>query len=77
MKGLIETAPLVSEQIPGHIVDVKVKEGESVKAGDVVLILEAMKMENEIPAPIAGTVKAVHVKAGDKVDMNALLIEIE
>lgn len=67
----------VTAPLPGYIVDVKVKEGESVKAGDVVLILEAMKMENEIPAPIAGTIKAVHVKAGDKVDMNALLIEIE
>ncbi len=67
----------VTAPLPGHIVDVKVKEGESVKAGDVVLILEAMKMENEIPASKAGTVKAVHVKAGDKVDMNALLIEIE
>ena len=47
--------------MPGNIVDVLVKEGDSVKAGQAVLITEAMKMETEVQAGIAGTVKAIHV----------------
>ncbi len=54
----------VSTSMPGNIVDVLVKEGDAVKAGQAVLITEAMKMETEIQAPIAGTVKAVHVAKG-------------
>ena len=47
--------------MPGNILDVKVAAGQSVKAGDVLFILEAMKMENEILAPKAGTVGSVSV----------------
>ncbi|MGM3389671.1 sodium-extruding oxaloacetate decarboxylase subunit alpha [Stutzerimonas stutzeri] len=67
----------VSTSMPGNIVDVLVKEGDAVKAGQAVLITEAMKMETEIQAPIAGTVKAVHVAKGDRVTPGDLLIEIE
>ena len=67
----------VSTSMPGNIVDVLVKEGDAVKAGQAVLITEAMKMETEIQAPIAGTVKAVHVTKGDRVTPGDLLIEIE
>src|SRR5690606_5676268 len=66
----------VSTSMPGNIVDVLVKEGDVVKAGQPVLITEAMKMETEIQAPIAGTVKAVHVAKGDRVTPGDLLIEI-
>ena len=47
--------------MPGNILDVKVAAGASVKAGDVLVILEAMKMENEIRTPIDGVVKEVYV----------------
>ncbi|KFX70962.1 pyruvate carboxylase subunit B [Pseudomonas taeanensis MS-3] len=67
----------VSTSMPGNIVDVLVKEGDAVKAGQAVLISEAMKMETEVQAPIAGTVKAVHVAKGDRVNPGEVLIEIE
>ncbi|UVE17787.1 sodium-extruding oxaloacetate decarboxylase subunit alpha [Pseudomonas sp. LS44] len=66
----------VSTTMPGNIVDVLVKEGDVVKAGQAVLITEAMKMETEVQAPIAGTVKAVHVAKGDRVNPGEVLIEI-
>ena len=50
--------------MPGNILDVRVKPGDSVKAGDTLLILEAMKMENEISAPQDGTVASVNVSKG-------------
>ncbi|TWC39511.1 pyruvate carboxylase subunit B [Pseudomonas sp. SJZ079] len=67
----------VSTSMPGNIVEVLVKEGDAVKAGQAVLISEAMKMETEVQAPIAGTVKAVHVAKGDRVNPDEVLIEIE
>jgi len=67
----------VSTSMPGNIVDVLVKEGDTVKAGQAVLITEAMKMETEVQAPIAGTVKAVHVAKGDRVNPGEVLIEVE
>lgn len=66
----------VSTTMPGNIVDVLVKEGDSVKAGQAVLITEAMKMETEVQASIAGTVKAIHVAKGDRVNPGEILIEI-
>lgn len=63
----------VNAPMPGNILDVKVKPGDSVKAGDTLLILEAMKMENEISAPQDGTVASVDVRKGDVVDSGALL----
>lgn len=67
----------VSTTMPGNIVDVLVKEGDSVKAGQAVLITEAMKMETEVQAGIAGTVKAIHVAKGDRVNPGEILVEIE
>jgi len=67
----------VSTSMPGNIVEVLVKEGDQVKAGQAVLISEAMKMETEVQAPIAGTVKVVHVAKGDRVNPGEVLIEIE
>ena len=66
----------VSTSMPGVIVDVLVSVGDEVKAGDPVLVTEAMKMETEIQAPIAGTVKAIHVAKGDSVNPDETLIEI-
>lgn len=62
--------------MPGNILDVKVKAGDSVKEGDTLMILEAMKMENEILAPCAGTVNSVNVKKGDTVESGSLLATV-
>ena len=67
----------VSTSMPGNIVDVLVKVGDTVKAGQAVLISEAMKMETEVQAPIAGTVTAVHVAKGDRFNPGDVLVEIE
>ena len=66
----------VTAAMPGNIVDVLVKEGDAVEAGQAVLITEAMKMETEINASVAGTVKAVYVEKGDRVTPGELLVEI-
>ncbi len=62
--------------MPGKISRLMVKEGELIEAGQGVLILEAMKMENEIKSPAAGIVKAIRVAESDAVEKNAILIEI-
>lgn len=54
--------------MPGSVIDIAVKPGDSVREGDVLLILEAMKMENEITASQAGTVVKIDVQIGDTVD---------
>ena len=55
----------VASPLPGVIIEISVKEGQQVKAGQKVAILEAMKMENEIPAPKDGTITDIHVHKGD------------
>ena len=62
--------------IPGLIVRVEVQEGEEVRAGQPLIILEAMKMENEIRSPRAGTVKAIHVVPGESVEQGKVLITL-
>ena len=64
----------VAAPMPGNIVRVDVKQGDTVKAGQILIILEAMKMQNEIVAPKDGTVAQVVVKTGDKVDTGAALV---
>lgn len=63
--------------IPGTIVDVLAKEGQSVKAGDVLVILDAMKMHNRMIAPSDGIVKSIKVKAGDRVTKNFVMVELD
>ena len=67
----------VTTSMPGTVIDVLVSEGQEVKAGEPVLVLEAMKMESEIPAPISGVVKAVNVSKGQAANPDDALIEIE
>ena len=67
----------VTTSMPGNVVDVLVAEGDQVKAGQAVLVSEAMKMESEIQAAIDGTVKAVYVAKGDRVTPGEILIDIE
>ncbi|RMA93256.1 sodium-extruding oxaloacetate decarboxylase subunit alpha [Hydrogenothermus marinus] len=66
----------VSSPMPGTVVSLKVGIGDMVKKGDVLLVVEAMKMENEIHAPIDGEVVEVYVKEGDKVNPDECLIKI-
>ena len=69
-------AEKVNSPMPGNIIDIKVAAGDTVTNGQTLLILEAMKMENEIKAPCDGTVAGVHVAKGDTVDSGALLISL-
>jgi biotin carboxyl carrier protein len=61
----------------GRVIRVDVKPGDAVNEGDILLVVEAMKMENEISAPVAGTVKAVSVAAGARVAEGDPLVLIE
>ncbi|MEJ2581973.1 MAG: biotin/lipoyl-binding protein [Acidobacteriota bacterium] len=73
-----ETGPSrVTAPIPGKVVSVKVEPGDTVEPGQSLVVLEAMKMENELAAEQAGKVSAVHVQAGDTVDGGELLVELE
>jgi len=64
----------VNSPIPGKVIEVRVKPGQKVTAGQVMVIIEAMKMENEITAPVHGTVREVMVDAGATVTSGQLLV---
>lgn len=66
----------ISAPMPGLVVAVIVEEGQSVKTGDGVVILEAMKMENEIRAPSAGIVDSIRVSAGQTVNQGDIMVEL-
>lgn len=70
-EGKTITAPM-----PGAILKVNVEKGSAVKKGDVLVVLEAMKMENDIQAPIDGTIIAVHTSKGASVETDAPLVTI-
>lgn len=67
----------VSAPLPGRILEVQVKQDQKVKTGDVLLVLEAMKMANEIRAPLDGTVTEVHIQSGVTVEKGQPLITIQ
>ena len=62
--------------MPGKVVSIKVNVGDRVKRGDVLLTVEAMKMENEIHSPIDGTVSEIFVKVGDNVNPDECLVRV-
>jgi len=66
----------IEAPLPGKILDVKVSIGTPVKTGDLVLMLEAMKMENEIFATANGTIKEIRVKSGDNVSTGDVMVVI-
>ena len=67
----------VSANIPGKVVTVEVNEGDEVVEGQVILILEAMKMQNEIQAPVTGTVVSVQCEESQAIEANIPLVVIE
>jgi biotin carboxyl carrier protein len=67
---------LIKAPMPGVVVDVPVEVGQKVEAGERVVVLESMKMQNEFKTPRGGTVRTVRVKAGDRVDQNQILLTI-
>lgn len=75
------SAPVAAKKItspmPGTILDIKVKQGDAVSENQVVIILEAMKMENEIVSPFAGKVASINVSKGASVNSGDLLLSIE
>ena len=66
----------ISSPMPGKILGIKVAAGDAVKKGQVVIVLEAMKMENDIVAPQDGTVASVNVTNGQSVDTGAVLVTL-
>lgn len=80
-----ETKPLASDSnvsmvkapLPGSILKINVKEGDIVTKGDVLLVMEAMKMENNVMAESDGQIKSIKVKEGDSVLQNDVLVEIQ
>ena len=69
-------ATAVNAPLPGNILKVKATQGSAVKKGDLLCVLEAMKMENEILAPADGTVTAVYAKEGTSVNTGDVLFEL-
>jgi biotin carboxyl carrier protein len=76
-KGLSERAQILRSSIPGKVLRVFVNQNDNVVAGDLLLIVEAMKMENKIHASASGKIKFLGVKEGDSVAAGAELIRIE
>ena len=66
----------ISSTIPGKIVSIAISEGQQVSEGDVVMILEAMKMQNEIKASVGGVISEIKCNAGERVEANVPLLEI-
>ncbi len=71
-EGMAVKAPM-----PGSVIDIKVSEGDNIKEGDLLLILEAMKMENEITSYFTGSVKKIMISKGDTVNNGDILMVIE
>jgi biotin carboxyl carrier protein len=61
----------------GSVIEIRVREGERVEAGTVLLVLEAMKMQNELRARVGGVVEAVHVSLGQRVEAASVLLEVK
>lgn len=75
-KGALKPVYPVKSLMPGLVKKIKAKKGASVQKGEGLLVLEAMKMENEIQSPVKGKIKQIHVKENHTVEAGTLLLEI-
>ena len=75
VKMAADTGKLVLCPMPGLVMSIAVKEGQEVKAGETVAVVEAMKMENVLRAEIDGTVKKINAKPGDSLAVDAVILE--
>ncbi|MDY0343420.1 MAG: biotin/lipoyl-containing protein [Lentimicrobium sp.] len=73
----IDAGNTIISPMPGKVVKIPVKVGESVEAGQTLIIVSAMKMESEFKARKAGVVKSIHAKEGDTIDANKVLVVVE
>lgn len=67
----------IKSPMPGKILAIKKQPGDTVSAGETVIVLEAMKMENELKSPVGGVVQTINVSEGQSVEKNTLLLEIQ
>ena len=77
VRGAEEIVGGCTAPMPGQVVQVAVTSGQEVQKGDLLIILEAMKMEHSVKAPADGVIARVAVKEGDQVDVDALLVVLE
>jgi len=75
--GVNSSASRIQAPMPGLVVNVLLEQGASVEQGQTVTVLEAMKMENDLVSPIAGTIKEIKVGKGQTVDQGAVLVLVE
>ena len=75
--GLVDAPGRVSAPLAGVVVELHVRVGDEVEAGQPLLVIEAMKMQNEVQAPRAGVITALHVARGDRAEKGELLLEYE
>ena len=68
---------LIKSYIPGTIIDILVKEGQVLKAGDSIIVLEAMKMYNDVQMPFKAKIVKIHIEKGQKIPKGFVMIEIE
>jgi biotin carboxyl carrier protein len=76
-KGETSSSVSIEAPMPGKIIDILVEEGSEVKEGEPIIILEAMKMQNEIASHVTGVVKSITVKKNDSVMKDDVMIEIQ
>ncbi len=67
---------VIAASMPGKVVLLRVQAGQAVRVGDVLLVLESMKMENEIASPVSGTVKEVKVSEGSAVNIGEIMVVV-
>ena len=76
-EGKVEEGKVCRSPVAGLVIKVNVQAGQELKPDDVMIVLEAMKMETNVAVPVAGKVKDVRVQPGDAVKMNQILVEFE
>jgi methylmalonyl-CoA carboxyltransferase 1.3S subunit len=76
-EGNVDEAKVCRSPVAGVALSVSAQPGQTLEANDLMIVLEAMKMETNVTSPIAGKVKSVNVKAGDAVKVNQILVEFE